>query len=113
MPVCLTCGFHGAALIVDPSAAEEPLLGSTVAVILDEAGDLLGALAPGVQVPRVLGAGGRICGRPVAGLARLDVRQQACDRVAIWQWQVTHVVINLTMCAWTRLQGCRSSGASR
>ena len=45
MPVSLTCGFHGASLIVDPAAAEEPLLGSTVAVILDEAGDLLGAVA--------------------------------------------------------------------
>jgi exosome complex RNA-binding protein Rrp42 (RNase PH superfamily) len=43
MPVSLTCGFHESALVVDPSAAEEPLLSSTVAVILDEAGDLLGA----------------------------------------------------------------------
>lgn len=42
MPVSLTCGFHGASLIVDPSASEEPLLGSTVAAILNEAGDLLG-----------------------------------------------------------------------
>ena len=47
MPVSLTCGFHEASLIVDPSAAEEPLLGSTVAIILDEAGDLLGAMVPG------------------------------------------------------------------
>lgn len=46
MPVSLTCGFHESSLIVDPSAAEEPLLGATVAVIMDEAGDLLGAGNP-------------------------------------------------------------------
>ena len=43
IPVATTCGFLGDACIVDPAAAEEPLLGSSTTVILDQHGDLLGA----------------------------------------------------------------------
>ncbi len=42
MPVSLTCGFLESTCIVDPSAPEEEQLSSSVSVILDQDGDLLG-----------------------------------------------------------------------
>jgi len=42
MPVSLTCGVHGEALIVDLTDEEEQLMQSTTTVSLDKGGRLVG-----------------------------------------------------------------------
>jgi len=50
MPVSLTCGVHGEALIVDLTDEEEQLMQSTTTVSLDKGGRLVGLYKPGGSI---------------------------------------------------------------
>ncbi|KAJ7707738.1 ribosomal protein S5 domain 2-type protein [Mycena rosella] len=51
-PVCMSFGVFDATLLADPTAFEEPLLDTTISIVVDEKGDLVSVvqLGPGVDV---------------------------------------------------------------
>ena len=51
MPVSLTCGLYGEALIADPTAEEEALMAATVSAAVDGSGRLIGRFTPPHLMP--------------------------------------------------------------
>ena len=51
MPVSLTCGLYGEALIADATTEEEALMAATVSASVDGSGRLIGRFTPSHLMP--------------------------------------------------------------